>query len=198
MQMEERRKTEFHSHITRDSIRKKKKAIWSVYSFEIAHISASIQAHYLSCEKLPSEITEINQDVKHLLKTRLEDRRERSAEMNHAKLSPCASACEMHRVCLGAKVQVQARRVEPSFPSGTPVCAWENAPLSAVLAKRADATLKCGALDPSMTLVPSSGIWVMLEIKHSPKSFIPQLPRSRLQCPDSVTLLAPSNPFMTG
>lgn len=145
---------------------------------------------------MPSEITEINQEVKHLFKTRLEDRRERSAEMNHAKLSPCASACEMHRVCLGAKVQVQARRVERSFPSGTPVCAWENALLSAVLAKSADATLKCGALDPSMTLVPSSGIWVTLEIKHSPKSSIPELPRSRLQCPDSVTLLVPFNPFM--
>lgn len=51
-----------------------------------------------------------------------------------------------------------------------------------------------GPLTPSVTLVPSLGIWAMLEIKHSSKSFIPQLPRPRLQCPDSLPLLTPIMP----
>lgn len=47
---------------------------------------------------------------------------------------------------------------------------------------------------PSVTLVPSLSVWATLEIKHSPKLFIPQLPRSRLQCPDSLPLLTPFTP----
>lgn len=38
--------------------------------------------------------------------------------MRRDKRSPRVPACEMCRVCLGAKVHVQVRRVEPSFPSG--------------------------------------------------------------------------------
>lgn len=76
--------------------------------------------HYLSCEKLPSEITEINQEVKHLLKTSLEITGERSSLKRHQKLNQLISAGRGERVVFDLGHEV----LKALWLWGPPVCIW--------------------------------------------------------------------------
>lgn len=78
------------AHVMREAARDKTRSeVFTVWSTPTAR--EAFRTHYLSCEKLPSEISEINQGVKHLLKTSLEIIGERSGLKGQRKLGQLVS-----------------------------------------------------------------------------------------------------------
>lgn len=63
----------------------------------------AFRTHYLSCEKLPLEIKEINQEVKHWLKTSLAIIGERSSPKSHQKLNQLFLRCGVGGIWFGAQ-----------------------------------------------------------------------------------------------
>lgn len=96
------------------------------------------RTHYLSCEKLPSEIMEINPEVKHLLKTRLEITGERSSLKGQRKLHQLVSAPPAKWVVFDweRKVQMEVELLgAPSSRGATSLRTGKSPLVSAVLAK---------------------------------------------------------------
>ena len=63
----------------------------------------TFRTHYLTCEKLPLEIKEINQEVKHWLKTSLANIGERSRLKSHRKLNQLFLCCGAGGIWFGAQ-----------------------------------------------------------------------------------------------